>query len=100
MDLSSEISRSWNSWLTSSNRLGRILLRLNLSENDGNTLTRPRKNVAFSSRGFDAKVVASRKLSVEMASEEKNECDGNEARLRRLAACRVSSRGKRSAGLT
>jgi hypothetical protein len=39
----------------------------------GRTLTRPRKKVAFSSRGFEANVVASRKFRVDIANDEKNE---------------------------
>lgn len=82
--------------LTSSSKLGRILPFLNRSEKEGSTLTSPRKNVAFSSRGLDAKVVASRKLRVEMASDEKKECEGSDAILSRFEGCRVSSRGSRS----
>lgn len=52
--------------------------------------------MAFSSRGFDAKVVGSKKLRVEIARDEKNGCEGNEARESRLEACRVSRRGRRS----
>jgi hypothetical protein len=99
-DLSSGVSVNQLLRLTSSSRLGRILLRRNLSEKVGRTLTSPRRKVAFSSRGFDANVVASRKLRVDIASEEKNECEGNDARLRRFAGCLVSSLGKRSASQT
>jgi hypothetical protein len=53
--------------------------------------------VAFSSRGFEAKVVGSRKLRVEIAREEKKGCDGREAKESRDEACRVSNRGSRSA---
>lgn len=56
----------------SSNRLGNTLPFLRRSENVGTTRTKPLKKVAFSSRGFDANVVGSRKLSVEIASDEKN----------------------------
>jgi hypothetical protein len=86
--------------LTSSSRLGRTLPFRNLSENVGNTLTSPRRKVAFSSRGFEANVVGSRKLRVEMAREEKNEWDGSEASERRLDGCRVRSLGRRSVALS
>jgi hypothetical protein len=82
--------------LTSSNKLGRIFPWRNRSENVGNTRTRPRKKVAFSSRGFEANVVGSKKLRVDMASDEKKECEGREPILRRFDGCRVSSRGSRS----
>lgn len=71
-DLSSEISPAPRLGLTSSKRLGRIFFRLNRSENVGRTLTSPLRNVAFSSLGFEAKVVGSRKFRVLIASEEKN----------------------------
>jgi hypothetical protein len=57
---------------TSSSRLGRIFFRLSRSENVGSTLTRPFRKVAFSSLGFEAKAVGSRKFRVLIASEEKN----------------------------
>lgn len=82
--------------LTSSSRLGKIFVLLSRSLNDGNTLTSPRRYVAFSSLGFEANVVGSRKFSVDIAREEKNGCDGKEARLRRDEGCLVSRRGSRS----
>jgi hypothetical protein len=81
-DLSSthklELAPIMASRLTSSSRLGRIFFRLRRSEKVGSTLTRPFRKVAFSSLGFEAKVVASRKLRVLIASEEKNWCDGKD----------------------
>jgi len=82
--------------LTSSSSDGRTLPFLSLSENVGKTRTSPRKKVAFSSLGLEANVVGSRKLSVDMASEEKKGCEGKEARLSRFAGCLVSSRGNKS----
>lgn len=96
MGLSSGFSWVPRNPLTSSSRLGNILPRRKRSEKVGSTLTSPRRNVAFSSLGFEANVVASKKLSVEIASDEKKGCDGKEARLRRFDGCRVSSLGRRS----
>ncbi len=86
--------------LTSSSKLGRTLPFRNRSEKVDSTRTSPLRKVAFSSLGFEAKVVGSRKLSVEMAREEKNGCEGSEARLRRFDGCRVRSLGSRSALLS
>lgn len=82
--------------LTSSNKLGNTLPFRKRSENVGTTLTKPLKNVAFSSRGFDANVVGSRKLSVEIASDEKKGWEGRERREILVDGCRVRRRGKRS----
>ena len=90
--LTSCITRS----LTSSNRLGRIFPFRRRSENVGRTRTSPRKNVAFSSRGFEANVVGSKKLSVEIASDEKKEWEGSEPILSRFDGCLVSNRGNKS----
>lgn len=69
---------------TSSKRLGKIFPLRSRSEKVGSTLTSPLKKVAFSSLGFEAKVVGSRKFNVDIAREEKKECEGNEARLIRF----------------
>jgi hypothetical protein len=74
--------RDWINWsanlrgcgfatLTSSSKLGKIFLRFSLSENPGSTLKRPFRNEAFSSLGLLAKLDGSRKLSVDIAKDEK-----------------------------
>lgn len=87
--------RRYGSFISSSSDR-RILPFFSLSENVGSTRTSPRRNVAFSSLGLDAKVVGSRKLSVEMASEEKNGCVVSDDSEMRPLGRRVNSRGRRS----
>jgi hypothetical protein len=82
--------------LTSSRRLGKIFFRLRRSENVGKTLTSPLRKVAFSSLGFEANVVGSRKLRVLIASEEKNWCEGRDLIEIRWFGCLVNNRGRRS----
>jgi hypothetical protein len=95
-DLSSTHQPTPRPRLTSSKRLGRIFFRLNRSENVGRTLTSPLRKVAFSSLGFEANVVGSRKLRVLIASEEKNWCEGRDLIEIRWFGCLVNNRGRRS----
>lgn len=92
----SKKGRRYGSFISSSNDK-RILPFFSRSENVGSTRTSPRKNVAFSSLGLEANVVGSRKLSVEMASEEKNGCVVSDDNEIRPLGRRVNSRGRRSA---
>lgn len=46
-------------------------------------------NEIFSSRLFAAKLDLSRKLRVDIGSDEKNECEGSEGEVSRFVGCRV-----------
>lgn len=46
-------------------------------------------NDIFSSRLFAAKLDLSRKLRVDIGSDEKNECEGSDDEVSRLVECRV-----------
>lgn len=59
------------------------------SENRSSTLVRPFIKEIFSSRDFAAKFDRSRKLSVDIGSDEKNACDGSVDGDGRLWECRV-----------
>ena len=75
--------------LTSSSSDGRILRIRRPSENRPSTPVSPFMNEIFSSRVFAAKFERSRKLSVDMGSEEKNGCEGSEEGDGRLCGCLV-----------
>lgn len=63
-------------FITSSSKDGRILRLLKLGENLSKTLVRPFINEIFSSLDLVENVARSRKLSVDIGKEEKNECVG------------------------
>ena len=75
--------------LTSSRRDGKTFLTLSPSENLSRTLVKPFMNEIFSSRLFAAKLDLSRKLRVDIGSDEKNECEGSEDEVSRFVGCRV-----------
>lgn len=85
----------YGSFISSSSER-RILPFFKRSEKLGRTRTSPRRNVAFSSRGLEANVVGSRKLSVEMASEEKKGWLLSDCSETRMLGVRVRRRGNRS----
>lgn len=76
---------------TSSSRDGKIFRVFNPSENRSRTPLRPFIKAIFSSRGFDANVERSRKLSVEIANDENTEADDRVAGEGRGVGCRVIS---------
>lgn len=63
---------------TSSNKEGKIFLLLSPSENLPRTLVRPFMNEIFSSRVFAVKFERSKKFSVDIGSDEKNESEGKD----------------------
>lgn len=74
----------------SSKREGRIFLVLRPSENLSRTETSPFMKDIFSSLDFVAKLERSRKLSVEIGSDEKKACEGSVDGFGRLPWCRVT----------
>lgn len=82
---------------TSSSSPGNTFLLRSFSENPGNTLNRPFKKVAFSSRDLLENEAGSRKFSVEIANEEKYGWDGREGRDNRVCGVRVINLVKISA---
>lgn len=74
---------------TSSRRDGKIFLTLRPSENLSKTLVKPFMNEIFSSRLFAAKFDRSRKLRVDIGSDEKKECEGMEDEASLFVGCRV-----------
>lgn len=81
--------------ITSSTRDGKIFRVLKPSENLSKTPVRPFMNDIFSSLVFDVKLERSRKLRVEIGSDEKNGCDGSVEGVGLLFAWRVIRDRKR-----
>lgn len=76
---------------TSSRRDGNIFRLLRLGEKRSKTFVKPFMNEIFSSLDFVENVARSKKLSVDIGREEKNECVGIEVGEGRFAGCRVIS---------
>lgn len=74
---------------TSSRSEGRIFRVLSPSENRPRTPARPFMNEIFSSLVLAVKLLLSKKLSVEMGSEEKKDCEGSVDGVGRDVAWRV-----------